>query len=427
MTDRPKAELIIEHATQLVVIHDDGGGPRAGESQGRLDAVADGAVAVAAGRIIASGTTADVRAAVDDRSARVIDALGKTVMPGLVDAHTHPLFGGLRHDEYAKRLAGVPIDQIFREGGGMHRSVRETRAASDADLVSSVLRAFDRMLTHGTTSLEAKSGYGLSTKEELRGLQLLADIRQKTRLDMAITFLGAHFVPEDWLHDPDGYVSLICDEMTPAIKEQGIAQFIDISVGDEPGVFSLKQGDRMVAAAQKARIPVRAHVDGFIPNGGWAWANAVGAISADHVSATTDDDIRAVGPTKTIANLIPAAEMVYLMKKRGNARLMIETGVPVCICTDYCSSINVSSLQTSIGLACAWYEITPAQAAVGATLNAAYSIGRQGDLGSLDAGKQADIAVFDVPDVNVLAWGFGSNYLDLLVKKGEIVVNNLRA
>jgi imidazolonepropionase len=422
MSQQSRADLVIEHASQLAIIHDDGTGPRRGSEQGRLDDVEDGAVAVAGGRIIAVGSTESVRAAVDAAGATVVDATGKLVMPGLVDAHTHPLFGGLRHDEYAKRLAGVPMDQIFAEGGGMHRSVRETRAAPDDDILRQTRKAFARMLTHGTTAIEAKSGYGLNTEHELRSLRLLQGLRGDTKLDMAITFLGAHFVPEDWLGQEERYVDIIVNEMTPAVAKQGIAEFVDITVGE--GMFSIKSCERMAAAAREAGLPIRTHAEGFTSDGGWRWSCEAGAVSADHVSGTSDDDIRATAGTNTIANLIPPAEMVYLMKKRGNARLMIESGIPVAICTDYCSSIHVSSLQASIGMACAWYEVTPAQAAVAATLNGAYSIRRQGDLGSLDVGKQADIGVYDVPNVNTLAWGFGSNYLDLLVKKGEIVVDN---
>lgn len=420
-SERPRADLLIEHAAQLAVIHDDGK-PRAGAGQGRLDAIADGAVAVAGDRIVAVGTTADVRGAVDTSGAQVVDASGKTVLPGLVDPHTHPLFGGLRHDEYAKRLAGVPMDVIFAEGGGMHRSVRETRKASDDDLRSSTGLAFRRMLAQGTTAIEAKSGYGLNPEQEIRGLQLLAELRDHSDLDIAITFLGAHFIPEDYIGRADEYVDVINKEMLPAVAKQGIAEFYDISMGD--GTFSEAQAERMVEAASPYNLRLRMHVDGWIPSGGWAWAVRHGAISADHVSATTPDDIRGAGPTTTVANLIPAAELVYLMKKRGDARVMIETGVPVAIATDYCSSIHVSSLQASIGLAAAWYEITPAEATVAATLNGAYSINRASTLGSLDVGKQADIAVFDVPDVNVLAWGVGTNYLNLLVKRGRVLVDN---
>lgn len=414
-------DLLIEHAAQLVRVRDTGAARR-GPEQGRLDDVADGAVAVRDGLIVAAGSTAEVRAAVTvSPSTTVIDARGKTVMPGLVDSHTHPIFGGLRHDEYAMRLGGATIDEIFAAGGGMHRSVRETRAASDETLLRSTIAAFDRMLDQGTTTVEAKSGYGLSLDEELRSLRLLGEARAHTALDVVISFLGAHFVPEDHAGRRSEYARLIAEEMIPAVAEQGLAEFCDGSW--EEGAFTAAEMTRIFDAARARGLKLRCHIDNFEAAGGWEGVTAVpGMLAAEHVTGTPDAEIRKVGATNVIANLLPGAELVYRVAKRANARLLIETGVPVAISTDYCSSIHVSSLQACVGLATAWFGMTPAEAVVGATINGAYSLGRERSVGSLDPGKQADILVLNVPHVNVMAWGFGTNYVDTVIKRGRVVV-----
>ena len=417
MTDpRPKADLLIVHAASLCRVHDSGG-PRRGAEQSDLDIIADGALAVADGQILAVGSTDEVLAACDTSGAEVYEARGKTVLPGLVEAHSHPVFAGSRYVEYAQRLSGVSLQEVAASGGGIWNSVLRTRAASDDELLAHTVRAFEKMVTDGITTVEAKSGYGLTTEQELRSLRVLDAARRQTPLDVAVTFLGAHVVPTNM--DADGYVAQICDEMLPAVAEQGIAEFSDVTC--EAGYFDVRQASRVIERSRDYNLPCRIHADAWMSSGGWSLAVESGARTADHVTFATDNEIIAGGRTDTIAVLLPAAEIVYFSKKRANARLLIEREVPVAIATDYCSSIPVHSLRSAIGLAAAWFEIPPGACIVGATLNAAYSLGRADAVGSLDAGKQADILILDCEHPFQFVWELGATPVVRVYKRGTVI------
>ncbi|MGH2585624.1 MAG: imidazolonepropionase [Dehalococcoidia bacterium] len=416
MTEMLKADRIIVHAASLCQIKDRGG-PRRGADQDALDLIDNGAVAIAGERILAAGSTEDVLRSCDVSAAEVYDARGQTVLPGLVEAHSHPVFAGSRYLEYAQRLSGVSIDEIVAAGGGIWNSVLRTREASDDELLTHAVAAFDRMLADGITAVEAKSGYGLTPEQELRTLRLIDAARQRTPLDVIPTFLGAHVVPAGM--EADAYVDQICEAMLPAVAEQRIAEFCDVTC--EAGYFDARQATRVIERAAEYGLPRRIHADAWTPSGGWPLAAATHARTADHVTFATDEEIRAVGQTDTIAVLLPVAETVYLSRKRVNARLLIEQGVPVAIATDYCSSIPIHSLRAAIGLAAAWFEISPGACIVGATLNAAYSLNRAAEIGSLEAGKQADILVLDCEHPFQFVWELGHTPVRRVYKRGQVV------
>ena len=415
-TPGQKADLLILHAASLCRVHDRGG-PRRGPDQTELDIIHDGALAVADGQIIAVGTANEVLASCETDGAEVYDARGQTVMPGLVEAHSHPVFAGSRYLEYAQRLSGVSLQEVAASGGGIWNSVLRTRAAPDEELLENTRRAFDRMAADGITTLEAKSGYGLTTEQELRSLRILDAARQSSPLDIAISFLGAHVVPAGM--DTDRYVAQICDEMLPAVADQGIAEFSDVTC--ETGYFDAAQATRVIERSADYGLPCRIHADAWLPSGGWALAAETGARTADHVTFATDEEIRAIGQTDTMAVLLPVAEIVYFSRRRANAKLLIEQGVPVVIATDYCSSIPVHSLCSAIGFAAAWFEIPPGACVVGATLNAAYSLGRQSTLGSLDPGKQADILILDCEHPFQFVWELGATPVNRVYKRGRVI------
>lgn len=419
MTDRPRADCIIVHAASLCQIKDTGG-PRRGAAQAELDLIIDGAVAMAGESIIAVGSTAEVLAGVDSSGAALIDAGGATVLPGLVEAHSHPVFAGSRYQEYAQRLAGVPRAEILAAGGGIWNSVLQTRAASDAELLARTARAFARMLKGGITTAEAKSGYGLTAAQELRSLRIIDEARRRTVLEVAPTFLGAHVVPAGL--DVGRYVDEICDEMLPAVAEQGIAEFCDVSC--ESGDFDVPQARRVIERAAAFHLPCRIHADAWEPSGGWALAAEMGALTADHLSGTSDAQVRSVGRADTIAVLLPVAETTYLMGQHANARLLIEQEVPVVVATDYCSSIPTDSLRLSIGLAAARLGMTPGEAIVGATLNAAYSLKRQARIGSLEADKQADILILECEHPFQFVWELGQTPIRAVIKRGKVVAGS---
>lgn len=395
-------DLNVLHAGTLVRVLDRGG-PRRGTEQGELDLISDGAVAVRNGRIVGVGSTETVLKQ-HGPTEWTIHARGRTVLPGLVECHSHPLFAGSRHWEYVRKLQGADFAAIKREGGGIWASVLASRAASDEVLLAQATRAYRQILAGGVTTLEVKSGYGLSLEQELRSLRLLRESAASTPMDLVYTFLGAHLVPAD-APSAEEYAETVRTVMLPAVLEQGIAEFHDVVC--EADVFEPRLAAALLAESRRLGIPARVHADASGPSQGWQTAVEGRAVDADHLTYTPDDEILEVGATDTIAVLLPIAEQVYLDERRANARLFISQDVPVAIATDYCSSIHATSLLLSIGVACSWYHVTPAQAIVGATLNAAYVCGRGHDRGSLDVGRRGDLIILDCghPDELGLAWG----------------------
>jgi imidazolonepropionase len=420
------SNLNVVHAASLARIVDSGQ-PRRGATQGRLDVVGDGAVAIRDGIIVAVGTTDDVLATHGDPDVPTIDAHGRCVLPGLIECHSHPLFAGERSHEYAERLGGASLAEVAARGGGIWSSVVATRGAGDEELLGRLSTTLQRILGGGVTTLEVKSGYGLTVEEELRGLGLLQHARLSTPMQLAITFLGAHVVPRDIDGDAadrgDRYTDLIDDEMLPAVVAQGIAEFQDVTV--EQGYFTPQQALRLMRRSDQVGLPVRVHADAWAPSEGWRTAVYGGAVSAEHLTYTPDDEINDVGRTDTVAVILPIAELVYMTSRRANARLFIEHEVPVAVATDYCSSIHATSLLNTIATAAPWFRMTPGEVIVAATLNAAYSLGRQTTCGSLDVGKRGDLIILDCLHPDEICLAVGSPLLDEVVIAGDIVRGGL--
>ncbi|MGH7660784.1 MAG: imidazolonepropionase [Vulcanimicrobiaceae bacterium] len=404
-------------ATQLVTIGEGKAGPRCGEEQRRIDVIEDGALVASEGRIVDVGTTAEIRRKHDLSQARTIDAKDKIVLPGLVDSHTHPVFAGLRYDEYALLLGGADKAEVIRQGGGIWRSVLDTREAGDGELVRVLDDYLALILRSGTTAVEAKSGYGLTPETELRHLELLRDAQNRTPLRIVPTFLGAHVVPRGM--DADAYTRQIIEEMLPRVAAQRIARFHDVSCS--PTTFSQNQAATLVEAGQKFGLPARIHTDGGVSSGGWEFAAKHGAVSADHLTFTPDEEIARVGATPTIAGLIPAAELVYRTSRRANARKFMEEGVAVAIATDFCSSIHCPSLYSCIGFTAAWYRMTPEEVLNGVTVNAAYAIGMGDKIGTLAPGKFADLLILNAPHYRMLAFELGRDDIETIVIGGKVV------
>jgi imidazolonepropionase len=415
-------DLNVVNASSLARVADQGE-PRRGATQGVLDIIPDGAVAIRDGVIVAVGTTESVLATHADRDVRTIDASGRCVLPGLVECHSHPLFGGDRHHEYAERLGGASLAEVAARGGGIWSSVVATRSAADDDLLTRIATTFDRIVAGGVATLEVKSGYGLTVAEELRGLELLQRARSLTPMQLAITFLGAHVVPRDLAGDADErgarYVDLIEGEMLPAVQSQGIAEFQDVTV--EQGYFTPEQALRLMRRSDQVGLPVRVHADAWAASQGWRTAVEGGAVSAEHLTYTPDDEIRDVGRTDTVAVILPMAELVYMTSRRANARLFIEQDVPIAVATDFCSSIHATSLLNTMATAAPWFRMTPGEVIVAATLNAAYSLRRQSSCGSLDVGKRGDLIVLDCPHPDEICLAVGAPLLDEVVIGGHVV------
>jgi imidazolonepropionase len=411
------SSLNVIHAAQLARVADSGSARR-GAAQGELDLIADGAVAIRDGVIVAAGPTEHVLAEHGD-DVPVLDASGMTVLPGLIECHSHPLFAGSRHAEYAQRLAGASLQEIAAAGGGIWATVQSTREADEGQLLDGLRAGYDRIAAGGVTTLEVKSGYGLTEASELRQLELLDESRAFTAMGLVISFLGAHVVPAEL--DAEAYTDQVL-AMLPRVMDQGIASFHDVTC--ERGLFTPAQATRLLQRSRELGIPTKVHADAWQSSEGWRTAVAGGAVSAEHLTYTPDGEIREVGATDTGAVLLPQAELVYMTERRANARLLVEQQVPVAIATDYCSSIHATSLPTTIGIAGPWFSLTPAETIVGATLNAAYALLLQHDRGSIDVGKRGDLTILAAEHPEELSLAVGQQIVADVIVAGERVVRH---
>jgi len=359
------------------------------------------------------------------------------VMPGFVDAHTHAVFAGERAGEFEQRLAGASYLEIMAAGGGIMSTVRATRAASLEQLIAESRPRLDAMLAHGTTTAEVKTGYGLNTADELKMLSAIRRLNEEHPLDLIPTFLGAHAVPSEYAGRADEYVDLIIQEMLPAVSDQGSAvgspqsaicnlqSAIFCDVFCEEGAFTLAQSRRILEAAKRLGLGLKIHADEFTALGGAALAAELGATSADHLAATPEEDLRRLAAAGTIAVLLPGTTFGLGQTHYADARRMVERGVPVALGSDLNpGTCWCESMPFIIALACRYLRLTPAEAIVAATLNAAYASGVGDRVGSLEVGKQADIIILALPDYRHLAYRFGSNPVQTVIKAGRVVVQH---
>ncbi len=349
----------------------------------------------------------------------VIDAGGCLVTPGLVDAHTHLVFGGWRAHELRIKLAGVPYLDILAAGGGILSTARETRAASEQELTDKARKTLDGMLALGTTTCEAKSGYGLSLEDELKQLRAAKRLDEGHPVDIVSTLMAAHALPPEYALDRQGYIKLVTDEIIPQAAAEGLAEFCDVFC--EEGVFAAEEAREILLAGQKAGLKGKIHADEIHAIGGSELAGEIGAISAEHLISMKDSGITALKDGGVIACLLPATSF-YLGKPYARARDLINAGVPVAVASDFNpGSCPGYSLQFCMNLASWQYRMTPEEILCAVTLNAAAAIGRAGSVGSLEAGKQADILLWDAPDLDFLCYRFGSNLVRTVIKKGSVV------
>ena len=416
---REKADLFIVNAEELVTLVGGSQKPRTGKQMQELGIIYNGGLAIKDGRIVAVGKTSDVAKVF--KAENVIRANGKIVLPGFVDPHTHLVFAGSREDEFQMRVEGAYYTVILSSGGGILKTVKETRKASAEKLVDFGLKTLDVMLEHGTTTAEAKSGYGLITKDELKILEAIKRLDQLHAVDIVPTFLGAHAIPPEFQGSPMNYVNLIIEEMIPKVAEKGLAEFCDVFC--EKGIFSLEQTRRILAAGKNHGLKPKVHADEMSLLGGAELAADIGATSADHLLFSSDEGIKAMADKSVVAVLLPAAAFSLMGGRYADARKMIDFGVPVALGTDFNPSCWVENQQLVIAFACHFMRLTAAEAITAATINAAHAIGRASEVGSLEVGKKADVIVLDVPNHKFLGYRFGVNLVDKVVKNGRVVVD----
>ncbi len=395
----------------------DGGSPCSGEKQGHIAQYLHGAMVVKNGLIERIGAENDVVKGIrSDSEVEEYDCGGRCLLPGFVDPHTHCCFAALRENEFDLRIAGTTYLEILAQGGGILSSVKAVAQATVDHLYEVAKKHALRAMSLGTTTIEIKSGYGLTTATELKMLEAIGRVAKDTPLDVVATFLGAHAIPPEFKNNTDDYITLIIEEMLPAVKQQGIAKYCDVFC--ETGVFSIEQSRRLLRAAQDMGMGVKIHADEVNDLGGAGLAAELGAVSADHLLAANDVNLHAMAKAGVVADLLPATAY-SLRKSYARARAMIEANVPVALATD-CNpgSSFTESMQFVFGLAVLNMRMSPYEALVGVTLNSAYAIGMAKKVGSLDVGKQADFLILDGESPSILAYHAGVSSVREVYKKG---------
>lgn len=409
-----ECDLVLTDIRELVTMAGPPGAWRGPRSD--LPVIEDGAVAVDAGRILAAGPRAEVMAAHAPRAVR--SAGGKVVLPGFVDPHTHLPWFGSREREFEQKLAGASYAEIAGAGGGIRSTTRATRGASLEQLVAAARPRLRRMLAHGTTTAEAKSGYGLDLETEGRQLEAVAALDGAQPIDLVATNLAAHEIPDEWRHDRAGWVDRLTHEILPALRPR--AEFVDVFC--EAHVFTVEESRRILGRARELGYKVKVHADELLATGGAELAVELGATSADHLACTGDGGIEALAGSDTVAVLLPGTSFYLRLKRHAPGRRFVDAGAAVALATD-CNpgSSLTESMPMIVTLACLNLGLTPAEALVAATINAAHAIDRAHDRGSLEPGKRADLVVWDAPSWRYLPSHFGVSLVDTVFKDGRVV------
>jgi imidazolonepropionase len=408
-----KVDFLIINASELLTLSGPKR-PRIGNEMSDLGIIKNGAVAVNNGKIVGVGKTDNIKKKF--KAEETIDAKNKIVIPGFVDPHTHLIFAGSREDEFIMRLQGKNYMDILKSGGGILKTVRETRKASKKTLFDLTKKRLDKMLEYGTTTVEIKSGYGLTTKDEIKLLEVINELKKKHLIDIVPTFMGAHAIPSEL--NAEKYVELIIKEMLPQITKKNLAEFCDVFC--EEGVFSIEQSKKILEEAKKLGMKLKIHADEIVRTGGAELAAELKTISAEHLLQSSQDDIKELSKANVIAVLLPATSFC-LRTNYADARFMIKQKVPVALATDFNPGCLCSSMQFALNLACLAMRMTPAESIVASTINAAYAINRGNEVGSLKTGKKADILIMDVPNHKLISQYLGISLIEKVIKNGKII------
>jgi imidazolonepropionase len=414
--------LVVRNAAELVTVS--GFGAKCGRSMRDLGIVADGAVVIERGIITAAGSTEAVLAALaasggDLSGYETIDAAGKAVLPGFIDAHTHLVFGGDRAEEFSWRLKGQSYMDILARGGGILSTVRATRQASRAELVLAGSKRLDSMLAFGVTTVEGKSGYGLDRETEIKQLEALAELNRRHAVDVVPTFMGAHAVLPEWKGREDAYVDFLLSEVVPEVAARRLAEFCDVFC--EKNVFSVEQSRRLLTRAAAAGLKPKLHADEIVPLGGAELAAEIGAVSADHLLHASDAGLAAMAAAGVVATLLPATAF-SLKEPYARGRFMIDSGMAVALATDFNpGSCFSESIPLVAALAALYMGLTSEEIVTALTLNAAAALGRADAIGSLDPGKQGDVVILENPSHRFIPYHIGVSTVEKVIKKGELV------
>jgi len=421
LAPKPK-DILVTGCAELITLR--GPAPRRGRALGDLGIVRDGALLIRDGRIVGVGPRRRIERLRESHRARRLDLGGRVVLPGFVDPHTHLVFPAARAAEYEQRIAGATYEEIAHRGGGIHNSAHQLRGASFGDLKRRALAHLAQFAAHGTTTLEAKSGYGLTWESERKILLVLRDLEREQPLDVVRTFLGAHVVPLEYRNragkTPEAYVESICHQWLPQVANENLAEFCDVFC--DRGAFSVTQSRKILTAARACGLGLRLHAEQLARTGAAKLAVEMHAASADHLEKVAASDIRALAHSDVTCTMLPGCCFHLGLAQYGPARKLIDAGAIVALATDFNPGTSPTvSMPMILSLACTQMRMAPAEAIAAATINSAYSLGRHDRVGSLEVGKFADLAAFDVDDYREIPYYFGVNRCSLTIKRGQII------
>jgi imidazolonepropionase len=411
----------IKCAAQVITVKGESQ-PRRAEEMSDLGIIENGSVLVKNGRIVFVGPDVKAQEYLEHihEPINIIDAEGKIVTPGLIDPHTHLVFGGSREKELEMRLNGAKYIDILKAGGGILQTTVSTRQATEEELIKQSTKRLNKFLQYGVTTVEAKSGYGLNLKDEIKQLKVAKKLNEQHPVDVVSTFMGAHAVPVEYKGNEDEFVRFVIEEMIPIVAKEELAEFCDVFC--EEGVFTVEQSDRILQAGKAYGLKPKIHADEIVSFGGAELAAKVGAVSADHLLKASDQGIKQMAESGVIAVLLPGTAF-FLMEEPARARKMIEAGVPVALSTDRNpGSSPTESLPFIMNLACLTMKMTPAEVLTACTINAAHAICKGNQIGSIEVGKKADLVLFDAPNYQTLQYNYAVNLVDTVLKDGKVVV-----
>ncbi|MHB0884420.1 MAG: imidazolonepropionase [Bacillota bacterium] len=421
---KERIDLVLKDAAEVLTMAPAKQAPGGTDADERLVGLVRGAsVLVADGRVVAVGDYESLAGQYDLGKAEVISAEGQVVTPGLVDAHTHLVFAGSREDEFVRRIGGATYTDIAASGGGINRTVAETRQASEDDLYVDAALNLERMMLAGATTVEVKSGYGLTVEDEMKLLRVIGRLRREAPVDIVPTFLGAHEVPSEYEGNPQEYVDLVADVMVPEVAGSGLAEFCDVFC--EKGVFSVEDSRRILGRAKQHGLAAKLHADELAPSGGAELAAEVGAVSADHLLKVSAAGMDALAKSGTVAVLLPGTPFSLMQEDQAPARELRRRGVTLALGTDFNPGTSpMPSMEAVIGLACRLLHLTPAEALRAATIGAAKAVRRDDETGSIEPGKRADFVIWDAPTFDYIPYFFGGRLVRHVIAGGRVVVWN---